>query len=255
MPLGLAKRGYSGVIQHLAAERRRLGAVGHRARKPADRARLRRGRPGRGAARGRWSAATRSRFVSRTSPSRCAGARPWPSSSPDATGHRFHGIAPAASRPGGHAEQRQDLAVQCADRQPAEGRELSGRHRRAQGRLVRHAAGAPGLRGRPARHLFAARPQPGRGDHPRLRARPGHRRDRARPRAVRGRFHQSAPDHPPAAGAQAHRPADDPRAQHVRHRDAAAASRSTSSGSSKELGVPVVTSIAVRKGGTADLLR
>ncbi len=32
-------------------------------------------------------------------------------------------------------------------------------------------------------------------------------------------FDQSAPDHPPAAGAQAHRPADDPRAQHVRHRD------------------------------------
>jgi len=27
---------------------------------------------------------------------------------------------------GGHAEQRQDGAVQCADRQPAEGRELSG---------------------------------------------------------------------------------------------------------------------------------
>ena len=44
-----------------------------------------------------------------------------------------------ALRAGRHAEQRQDRAVQRADRQPAEGRELSGRHGRAQGR---HAADA-----------------------------------------------------------------------------------------------------------------
>ena len=50
LPLGLARRGYTGVIQH-SPRPGRLGAVGHRAREPADRARLRRGRQGRGAAR------------------------------------------------------------------------------------------------------------------------------------------------------------------------------------------------------------
>ena len=44
-------------------------------------------------------------------------------------------------------------------------------------------------------------------------------RDAARPRALRGRFHQSAADHPPRARTQAHRPAADAGAQHVRHRD------------------------------------
>ena len=42
----------------------------------------------------------------------------------------------------------------------------------------------------------------------------------ARSRAVRGRFHQSAADHPPRARAQAHRPAAGAGAQHVRHRHA-----------------------------------
>ena len=78
----------------------------------------------------------------------------------------------------------------------------------------------------------------------------------AGPRAVRGRCHQSAADHPPRARAEAHRPAADrwcstcstsPSAPRRHGRRA--------SGLSAELGVPVVTSIAVRKGGTAELLR
>ena len=48
-----------------------------------------------------------------------------------------------ALRPGRHAEQRQDRAVQCADRQPAEGRELSRRHRRAQSRRAADRVGPP----------------------------------------------------------------------------------------------------------------
>ena len=80
----------------------------------------------------------------------------------------------------GNAEQRQDRAVQRADRQPAEGRELSRRHGRAQGRRARHAGGPRRRDRRPARHLFAARPQPRRGDHPRRGARPP-RQAKARP--------------------------------------------------------------------------
>ena len=100
-----------------------------------------------------------------------------------------------ASRPGRHAEQRQDLAVQRADRQPAEGRELSGRHRRAQGRRVRDAAGPsastlvdlPGtysLRGRSPDEEITRDVVLGRlaGEAA------------ARPRAVRRRRHQPAAD-------------------------------------------------------------
>ena len=114
--------------------------------------------------------------------------------------------------------------------------------------------GPPGVAGRPARHLFAARPQPRRGNHPRRRARPHRRRGAARSRAVRRRRHQSAADAPPRARTEAHRPADDAGAQHVRHR----ARRGIDIDLPKlvrELGVPVVTSIAVRKGGTEELLR
>ena len=94
-------------------------------------------------------------------------------------------LAPLANvaqpRAGRHAEQRQDRAVQRADRQPAEGRQLSRRHRRAEDPARSQTpAGRTRRPRRPARHLFAARPQPRRGDHPRRRARPARERD-ARP--------------------------------------------------------------------------
>ena len=57
------------------------------------------------------------------------------------------------------------------------------------------------------------------------------------------------------ARAQAHRPAADAGAQHVRHRHAPRRHASTCARLSEALGVPVVTSIAVRKGGIAELLR
>ena len=123
-----------------------------------------------------------------------------------------------ALRPGRHAEQRQDRAVQRADRQPAEGRELSGRHRRAQGRRAADAVRPPRRSDRPAGHLFAARPQPRRGDHPRRRARPARQRGRARSAALRRRRHQSSRRAPPRHRIEARRPADAAGAQHDRHR-------------------------------------
>ena len=121
--------------------------------------------------------------------------------------------------------------------------------------FVRHPAGTPGLAGRSARHLFAARPQPGRGDHPRHGARPHARRGAAGSRALRGRFHQSAADHPPRARTQG-APAGRWRwCSTCSTSPRAAASRWTCRSFPQALGVPVVTSIAVRKGGTADLLR
>ena len=114
--------------------------------------------------------------------------------------------------------------------------------------IVHHAGRPQRHAGRPARHLFAARPQPRRGDHPRRRARPA---SPAKPlpdlRALRRRRHQSAAGAAPGARAEARRPAADAGAQHVRHRAAGAASTVDLERLSAELGVPVVTSIAVRK--------
>ena len=71
---------------------------------------------------------------------------------------------------------------------------------------------------RSARHLFAARPQPRRGDHPRRGARPDGQRVGARSSALRRRRHQSPRRAPPRHGIEARRPADAADPQHDRHR-------------------------------------
>jgi len=85
LPLGLARRGYTGVIQHLAAGQAgsalsdvelesRLIELGF-----VEGARVEVLYEG-------IIGAIRSRFASTTSPSPCAGAKRWPSSSPKTTG-------------------------------------------------------------------------------------------------------------------------------------------------------------------------
>ncbi len=99
----------------------------------------------------------------------------------------------------------------------------------------------------------AARPQPGRGDHPRLRARQGVRRDRARPRAVRGRLDQLRLTIRLLLELKR---IGRPLMLVLNMFDIATRRGITVDVErlAKELGVPVVTSIAVRKSGTADLL-
>ena len=120
------------------------------------------------------------------------------------------------------AEQRKNRPVQCADGQPAEGRQLSRRHGRAQKWRLAHAV-------RRARSAWSTCPAPIRC----ARARPTRKspRDvRARPlesetppdllRLRRGR-HQSAAGAAAGARAQARGPPAPARAQHDRHRQAA----------------------------------
>ena len=108
---------------------------------------------------------------------------------------------------------------------------------------------------RPARHLFAAGAQPRRRSDPRRRARPFRQRDAARPAGLRRRRHQSAAGLAPGARTQARRPADAARAQHDRHRPPARRRRSISTGCRPSSACRSITSAAVRRGGTDDLLR
>ena len=163
-------------------------------------------------------------------------------------------IEPLALRPGRHTEQRQDRAVQRAHRQPAEGRELSGRHRRAQSR---HAPDA----GRPPRQLI---------DLPGTYSLRGRSPDEEITRdVVLGRLASEAPPDLLLCVAdatnlrvalrlvielkQVGRPL-----MLVLNMIDIARRRGIEidlDRLSAELGVPVVTSIAVRRGGTEDLLR
>ncbi len=114
--------------------------------------------------------------------------------------------------------------------------------------------GPPGLGGRPARHLFAARPQPRRGDHPRCRARTGQG--------------EAPPDLVLCVADATNlrltirlllelKNIGRPLVLVLNMFDIATRRGVTIDVPklSEALGVPVVTSIAVRKGGTADLLR
>ena len=182
VPLGLARRGFRGHIDAIAAadapsgSRRRSssGACSNSAssKAPMSKSCMRAGRP-------RSHRRARQRRHDRAAPPRGDG-DPRDLTRIDRNDVRRAETSAWRLRPGRHAEQRQDRAVQCADRQPAEGRELSGRHRRAQGRRAPDAVRPSRQSDRPARHLFAARPQPRRGDHARRRARPARQRG-ARP--------------------------------------------------------------------------
>ena len=143
-------------------------------------------------------------------------------------------------RPRRQSQLRQDRAVQRADRQPPEGRQLRRRHRRAEGR-----AGSPRRPGAPSELSTCPAPIRCAPAAPTRRSRAtrcwaGCRRARARPARLRRRRHQPAPGAAAGAGAEAGRPAGRAGAQHVRHRRASAASRSTSRACRAELGVPVV---------------
>ena len=156
-------------------------------------------------------------------PWRCGAAKRWQSWSAERRWYerqrqRYRETRHPAFCPDRYAEQRQDRAVQCAHRQPPEGRQLSGRHRRAQDRHAADAVGAQRQPDRPAGDLFAARAQPRRGGHPRRGPRPPRQRGDAGPPGVRRRFHQPAAR--PAAGdrVEADRAPAAARAQHDRHR-------------------------------------
>ena len=151
--------------------------------------------------------------------SRCGAAKQWRFSFRNRIDRheRSDRAEPVALCPRRYTEQRQDRAVQRAHRQPAEGRQLSGRHRRTQSGRHPDAGGQPRQPDRSTRHLFAARPQPRRSDHPRHRARPAGQRGAARSAAVRRRRHQSAAGAAPGARAQAGRLPAVARAQYDRH--------------------------------------
>ena len=78
--------------------------------------------------------------------------------------------------------------------------------------------------------------------------------DAAGPAALRRRRHQSAPGLAAGDRAQTRRAAAAARAQHDRHRTPARR-RDRSRALSAELGVPVITAAAVRRGGIDDLMR
>ena len=104
----------------------------------------------------------------------------------------------------------------------------------------------------PGTYSLRAR-SPGRGDHARRGAGPARDRARARPDRLRRRRLQPAPGAAPRPRAEAGRPAGDAVAQHddiARKR----ASRSTWTALARELGCPVVSSVAVRRGGIDALL-
>ena len=213
--------GFRGRIQALAVERRRRRPAGARTGAPADRTGLRRGRRRRAAAPGPVRRRSRSPCASphTTIALRRREAMAILVSAEGPERERRRRVVAAGRRAGRQSQLRQDRAVQRPDRQPPEGRQLSRRHGREEGRPPHHA-------GRPHRRRSSTCPAPIRC----ARARPT-RRSRATscsgrsqserrpgPDRLRRRRLQPAPGAAPRARAEAGRPAGDAVAQHDGHR-------------------------------------
>ena len=224
--LGDARVGFRGRITALDMTRApAAGLPAARAGAPADRAGLRRGRHGRAAAPGPVRRRSDRRARGRTRPSRCAAARPWRSwSRRGKTEVPMNVIRRPRSRrcAGRQSQLRQDGAVQCPDRQPPEGRQLSRRHGREEDRPA-HDAGRP-RRSRSSTCRAPIRCAPARPDEEITRdvgAGQARERARARPDRLRRRRLQPAPGAAPRARAEAGRPAGADVPQHDGHRQEA----------------------------------
>ena len=169
--------------------------------------------------------ASRSRCASATRRLRCDASKPttcWSCLRPEAErSHDRSGLLGTSHRAAGQSQLRQDRAVQPADREPAEGRELRRRHRRAQGRPVRHADGATRPGARSAGRLQPEPAEPGRDHHARRRPRRQGGRAAPGPAGVRDRCDQPAPESAPGRRSQAAGAADGAGAQHGRRGKAA----------------------------------
>ncbi len=138
---------------------------------------------------------------------------------------------PPHRRAGRQSQCRQERAVQRADRRAAEDRQLCGRHGRAQGGAAGAAIGRAGRADRPARQLWPACHQPGRGSDPQGHSRRVSRRSRARRAGGGARCVQSRTASGLRAGSDRAGQADSRRAQHDRScRARRAGPRSRSSG-------------------------